>query len=284
MSEVDSLTRFPLARRGALMGALISGFTLATTRVDAQAIHTDANGLVAEETKIASDGAQLPAYFARPQGAGPFPIVLVQEEVFGVHEYIKDICRRLAHEGYMAVAIEYYARMGDLATMTDAGQIVRDVISKTPDAQIMRDLDASAAWAASHGGDPKRLGVTGFCQGGRNTWLYAEHNPNLKAAVAWYGTVNLETTEYKPVSPILAADQLKCPLLSLSGEKDPAAKPALLKQAAERARAAGHTVEMVLYPNAAHGFHADYRPSYRAADAADGWQRMLAWFRKYGVG
>src|SRR3954452_12988257 len=164
------LQAYPLARRGVVMTGLISGFTLATQRVEAQAIHTDTQGIDAGEARIPVKDGALPAYFARPAGQGPFPVVLVNEEIFGVHEYIKDICRRLAKVGYFVVATEYYARLGDLSKMTDLSQIIRDVIAKAPDEQYMADLDATAAWAAAHGGDAGRVGVIGCFRGGRQTW------------------------------------------------------------------------------------------------------------------
>lgn len=274
-----------LGRRGVVMTGLISGLTLATTRVEAQAIHTDAAGLDAGETHIpAADGERLPAYAARPAGAGSFPIVLVIEEIFGVHEYIKDVCRRLAKQGYFAVAPEIYARIADLSKMSDVQQIIRDVILKAPDAQVLSDLDATAAWAAQHGGDARRLAVTGFCRGGRDVWLYAAHNPALRAAVAWYGPIGGATSAIQPRTAAEVATELKCPLLGLYGGQDASINVADVEAAAARARAAGKDVEIVVYPDAPHGFHADYRPSYRAADAADGWQRMLTFFRAHGVG
>ena len=271
------------ARRGFVMGGLIAGLTLAAARVEAQAIHTDAQGLQAGETKIeVADGA-LPAYFAHPAGAGPFPTVLVIEEIFGVHEYIKDICRRLAKAGYLAVAPELYARIADLSKMTDVHEIIANVILKAPDATLLADLDATAAWAAAHGGDAKRLAVTGFCRGGRNVWLYAAHNPRLKAAVAWYGPVRSPTSAIQPTNPMAIADRLLCPLLGLYGGKDGSISMDDVRAAAAKATAAGRQVRVVIYPDAGHGFHADYRPSYNAADAADGWRKMLAWFREHGV-
>jgi carboxymethylenebutenolidase len=282
--DAAGLTRFPLARRGFVMTGLITGLTLATTRVEAQAIHTETAGLEAGETKIPVADGELPAYFARPRGAGPFPTVLVIEEIFGVHEYIKDICRRLAKAGYLAVAPELYARLADLSKMTDVQQIIGQVISKAPDATMLADLDATAAWAAANHGDPARLGVTGFCRGGRDTWLYAAHNPALKAAVAWYGPVGGQTSPIQPRTAADVAADLKAPLLGLYGAQDSGIPVEAVQAAAAKARAAGHTVEIVVFPDAGHGFHADYRPSYNAADADDGWQRMLAWFRRHGVG
>jgi len=176
-TETAGLRDYPLARRGVLMTGLISGFTLATQRVEAQAIHTDTEGLDAGEAQIPTSDGKLPAYFAKPARKGTFPVVLVNEEIFGVHEYIKDVCRRLAKVGYFAVATEYYARIGDLSKMTDVQQIIRDVISKAPDGQYMADLDSTAAWALDNGGSATRVGVMGFCRGGRQTWLYAAHKP-----------------------------------------------------------------------------------------------------------
>jgi carboxymethylenebutenolidase len=280
---LSGLASATLARRGFVMSTLITGLTLATTRVEAQAIHTDTQGIEAGETKIpVADGA-LPGYFAHPAGAGPFPTVLVIEEIFGVHEYIKDICRRLAKAGYFAVAPELYARIADLSKMTDSGQIIREVISKAPDATLLADLDATAAWAAKNGGDTARLAVTGFCRGGRDTWLYAAHNPALKAAVAWYGPVLGATSDIQPATATDLADKLLCPLLGLYGGKDTGIKMDDVRAAEAKAKSAGKDVEIVIYEDAGHGFHADYRPSYNAADAADGWQKLLAWFHTHGV-
>jgi len=281
--EGAGLRHTPLARRGFVMTGLMSGLTLATTRVVAQALHTDTAGLIAGEAQVPVVDGQLPAYYARPEGNGPYPVVLVIEEIFGVHDYIKDICRRLAKAGYLAVAPELYARLADLSQMTDVQQIIRDVISKAPDAMVLSDLDSTAAWAAANGGDARRLGVTGFCRGGRATWLYAAHNPALRAAVAWYGPVAGPTSPIQPHNPLDLADQLKCPLLGLYGGQDASIKGTDVEAAASKARAAGKTVEIVIYPDAPHGFHADYRPSYRAQDAAAGWQRLLTWFRRYGL-
>jgi len=280
--EMEGLTRFSRGRRFVMTG-LMSGLTLATTRVEAQVIHTDTAGIDAGEIKVpVADGA-LPAYYARPQGAGPFPIVLVNEEIFGVHDYIKDICRRLAKAGYLAVAPEIYARVADMAKIDGFQNIGADVIARAPDATVMSDLDASAAWAAANKGDANRLGVVGFCRGGRNSWLYDAHNPTVKAAVAWYGVLGGTRTEIQPKTAADVAEAINAPLLALQGGQDAAIRVEDLQAVAAKARAAGKTVEVVVYPDAGHGFHADYRPSYKPADAADGWQRMLAWFNKYGV-
>lgn len=280
---MDGLSNFPLARRGMMMTGLISGFTLAVSTVQAQVIHTDATGLDAGEIKISTNDGEIPGYYARPEGAGPFPVILVNEEIFGVHEHIKDLCRRLAKSGYLAVAPEIYARLGDLSTMTDVQAIVRDVISKAPDDQVMKDMDAAVAWANANKGDPARLGVTGFCRGGRDTWLYAAHNPALKAAVAWYGPVGGATSPIQPQTVMDVADKIDCPLLGLYGGADTSIPVDAVQAAAAKAKAAGKTVEIVVFPEAPHGFNADYRPSYRKEAAEDGWARMLAWFKQYGV-
>ena len=280
---MDGLNKFPLARRGMMMTTLISGFTLAVTTVEAQVIHTDAAGLDAGETKVPTNNGDLPGYYARPQGAGPFPTIIVIEEIFGVHEHIKDLCRRLAKTGYLAIAPELYARQGDLSEMTDVPTIIRDVISKAPDDQMLRDLDAAAAWAKANKGDPARLAVTGFCRGGRDTWFYAAHNPALKAAVAWYGPIGGPTNPIQPQTVMDLADKINCPLLGLYGAADTGIPVDSVQAAAAKAKAAGKTVEIVVFPEAPHGFNADYRPSYRKEAAEDGWARMLAWFKRYGV-
>jgi len=272
-----------LPRRQMIMTSLITGLTLATERVEATEIETPATGLVAGEVKIPVADGTLPGYRAKPEGPGPFPIVLVIEEIFGVHEYIKDICRRLAHLGYIAVAPELYARLGDLAHMTDFKQIVGQVISKAPDAQMMQDLDATASYAASQGGDPDRLGVTGFCRGGRQVWLYAAHNSRLRAAVAWYGPLGGERTPIQPLRAMDVAGQIYCPMLAMYGGLDKGITDADRAVVANAAEAAGKYVQMKIYPDAQHGFHADYRPSYNETAAKDGWKRMLAFFKANGV-
>ncbi len=282
LEVMQGLRDFPLARRGLMMSGLMSGLTLATTRAEAQVIHTDTAGIDAGEMKVPEADTELPGYFARPQGNGPFPIVVVNEEVFGIHDYIKDVCRRFAKLGYLAVAVEIYARVGDLSKATDQSQIGA-IVSKAPDATVMSDLDGLVKWAAANKGDPGRIGVTGFCRGGRITWMYAAHNPNLKAAVAWYGPIMGTPSDIQPQRVIDLADQIKCPLLGLYGGQDTGINMADVQAAAAKARAAGKLVEIVIYPDSPHGFHADYRPSYHAADAADGWTRLQAWFKKYGV-
>jgi carboxymethylenebutenolidase len=283
MTETLGLHDYPLARRGMLMTGLISGFTLATQRVEAQAIHTDTTGIDAGEALIPTNDGNLPAYYAKPDRKGTFPIILVNEEIFGVHEYIKDVCRRLAKAGYFAVATEYYARIGDLSKMSDVGQIISEVISKAPDAQYMSDLDATATWATRHGGSSTRIGVMGFCRGGRQTWLYAAHSNHLRAAVAFYGPLGGNPSPIQPSTALELAPKIKCPLLGLYGGMDQGIPVDSVRQAEAKAKAAHKTVEIVIYPDAPHGFHADYRPSYKQADAEDAWKRTLAWFHRFGV-
>jgi carboxymethylenebutenolidase len=273
-----------LGRRGFVMTSLITGFTLATTRVEAQVIHTDGIGLTVGEVQVpVSDGA-LPAYFARPAHAASAPVIIVIEEIFGVHEYIKDVCRRLAKLGYLAVAPELYARLADLSTMTDPAEIVRHVILKAPDATMLSDLGATVDWAIAHHGDAARVATLGFCRGGRDVWLFAEHDPRLKAAVAFYGPVAGPVSAIQPRNPIDLATQLKCPLLGLYGGQDPSIRPADVHAAQAKAEAGGQRVEIVYYPDAGHGFHADYRPSYNRADAQAAWARAIAWLHEYDIG
>ena len=285
---LEGLARQPLVRRGFVMTSLMAGFTLAVPTAEAQVIHTDSSGLHAMEVRIPVSGGTLPGYAAAPAAPGRYPVVLVIEEIFGVHEHIKDLCRRLAKAGYLAVAPELYARIGDLSTMTDVPTIIRDVISKAPDAQMLADLDSAATWATTTGlsgglGDPAKLAVTGFCRGGRNTWLYAAHNPSLKAAVAWYGPVGGATSAIQPRTAADVAAELKAPLLGLYGAADTGIPVPDVEATVSRARAAGKTVELKVYPDTPHGFNADYRPTYRKDAAEDGWARMLAFFRQHGA-
>ena len=282
MTSTDQPAR--LGRRVFVMTSLMTGFTLAAARGEAQAIHTDSVGLTVGEVQIPVSDGNLPAYAARPTGAESPPVVIVIEEIFGVHEYIKDVCRRLAKLGYLAVAPELYARLADLSTMTDPAQIMNDVILKAPDATLLSDLSATVDWAVAHHGDAARVATLGFCRGGRDVWLFAETDPRLKAAVAFYGPVASPTSAIQPQTPLDLAGQLKCPLLGLYGGQDPSIAPADVYAAQARARAAGKTVEIVYYPDAGHGFHADYRNSYNRADAIAAWARAIAWLREYDVG
>ncbi len=283
MAGLDGLQRYPLARRGLFMTGLMGGFTLAVQPVEAQVVTTDTAGLVVGETKIPTTDGALPAYFAHPATGSNFPIAIVNEEIFGVHEHIKDLCRRFAKAGYLAVATEYYARIGDLSTMTDIPTIVKEVISKAPDARYLADMEATIDWAGKNKGNVAKVGVTGFCRGGRQTWLMAENSTRVKAAVAWYGPVAGATSDIQPKTAADAADMLKCPLLGLYGGADAGIKMEDVQAAAAKAKAAGKTVEIVIYPDTPHGFNADYRPSYRKEAAEDGWKRMLAWFKQHGA-
>ena len=271
------------SRREFVMTSLMTGFTLAVTRAEADPIHTDSVGLNAGPISFVTLDGKLPAYVAMPSSGGPFPIILVIEEIFGVHEYIKDVCRRLAKLGYMAIAPELYARIADLSKMTDAQEIVQKVILKAPDDRLLSDLDSALTWAIAHRGNTSKLGVMGFCRGGRDTWLYAEHNPYLKAAVAFYGPVAGPTSEIQPKTPLDLADALKCPLLGLYGGADDSIKQSDVQEAAARARKAGQTVEIEVFPGAPHGFHADYRSTYDKPAAEAAWAKAMAWFKDHGV-
>ncbi|GAB0116504.1 putative carboxymethylenebutenolidase [Acidisoma sp. 7E03] len=262
----------------------MTGFTLATARAETAPIHTDDKGLVAGEVTIPVADGTLPAYAARPATSGHAPIVVVIEEIFGVHEYIKDVCRRLAKQGYLAVAPELYARIADLSQMTDVRQIVTQVIAKAPDATMLSDLSATVDWAVAHHGDAAHIATLGFCRGGRDVWLFAEHERRLKAAVAFYGPVTGPTSTIQPQTPLDLADRLNCPLLGLYGGLDPSIHRSDVFAAQAKAKAAGKTVEIIYYPDAGHGFHADYRPSYNARDAEAAWAQALSWLRRYDVG
>ena len=275
-------------RRGFIVTALASGFALAVQPVSAQSlITTPADGLLAGEVSIPVKDGKMPAYRAQPRSGRNLPTVLVVQEIFGVHEHIKDVCRRFAQAGYLAIAPELFARQGDASKYTDTKELVAQLVSRVPDAQVMDDLDATAIWAASNGGDPGKLAVTGFCWGGRITWLYAAHNPVVKAGVAWYGGLIRPGTELQPQSPIDLVDQLKAPVLGLYGAADTGIATdtvdKMLAKLAESSSPAAKASEIVLYPDTPHGFHADYRPSYRAAQAKDGWARLLDWFSRNGV-
>lgn len=273
----------PVARRGFLVGGLATGFALAAGPIRAEAIITDTQGLDAGAVQVPVSDAEIPAYRSKPATGGPFPVVLVVQEIFGVHEHIKDITRRLAKLGYYAIAPELYARQGDVSKMTDVQSIIKDVVSKVPDAQVMSDLDATLAYAAGDGGDVDRVAITGFCWGGRIVWLYAAHNPHLKAAAAWYGPLVGEPTSLKPKNPVDIAPTLTVPVLGLYAGDDANIKPEHV-EAMRQALAKGQSgSQIVVYPGVPHGFHADYRPSYREKEAKDGWAKLLDWFKSHGV-
>ena len=260
-----------------------TGFAPATAPHASTIVSTNEEAITAGETSIPSQGENMPAYHARPKSAdGPLPIVIVVQEIFGVHEHIRDLCRRLALEGYLAVAPELYFRQGDPNDYSDIPTLFSNLVSKVPDAQVLADLDHVASWSARNGGDPHRLMVTGFCWGGRISWLYAAHNPQLKAAVAWYGKLVGEKTLNSPKHPVDIATDLNAPVLGLYGGQDTGIPLDTVETMRHALRAANAKAEIVVYPDAGHAFNADYRPSYHAESAKDGWQRMLAWFSQYG--
>ena len=284
--ELDSLLGSrSLTRRQVLVTSLATGFAVAVQPVAAATITTPSDGLVAGEVKIPVADGEIPGYRAMPAKGGNFPVVLVVQEIFGVHEHIRDVCRRFAREGYLAVAPELYARQGDVSKIADWKQIISEVVSRVPDAQVMSDLDATVAWAdKSSKGDAGKVAITGFCWGGRITWLYAAHSPGLKAGVAWYGRLRGEATELQPRYPLDVVGEIKAPVLGLYGGQDQGIPVADVEDMRAALKAAGKPGEIVVFAEAGHGFLADYRPSYNAAAAADGWARALAWFRSHGVG
>lgn len=271
-------------RRSFLVTTLASGFALAASPVLAQAIKTDSKGLVAGTVEVPVEGGKIPAYRALPDKPGKFPTILVVQEIFGVHEHIQDLCRRLAKLGYYAIAPEMFARQGDVSKMSDIGAILKDVVSKVPDAQVMSDLDATVAFAkASKKADTARLGTVGFCWGGRTVWLYAAHNPALKAGVAYYGLLDGMKSEIKPKDPIDIGAALKVPVLGMYAEKD--TYITLDKVTAMQAAVAqsGSGSQLVVLPNVDHGFNADYRPTYDKTAATFAWAQALEWFKSHGV-
>lgn len=278
-------------RRAALKLSLGAGYAAATLPIMAQtAIKTSADGLTSGEVMIDVAGFKMPAFRAQPAGKTGLPVVLVLSEIFGVHEYIADTARRFARAGYLAIAPELFVRQGDAQSYGEMAKLMSEVIAKVPDAQVMGDLDAAAAWAAANGGDADKLGVTGFCWGGRQTWLYAAHNPRVKAGVAWYGRLVGDASALTPRHPVAVAAQLKAPVLGLYGEADTGIPldtvdkmKSALAEAAGNGNVAAKASQFVLYPEAPHAFHADYRPSFRKDAAEDGWKRALAWFQQHGV-
>jgi carboxymethylenebutenolidase len=275
-----------VTRRAFVVTSLGAGFALAVQPVQAQTqITTDTNGLVAGEVKIAVKDGEIPAYRAMPAKGKNFPVALVVQEIFGVHEHIKDICRRFAKAGYLAIAPEMYARQGDVSKL-QMNQIM-PVVAKVPDDQVMSDLDAAVAWAKKNGGNTAKLGITGFCWGGRIVWLYAAHNPGLKAGVAWYGRLTPPPPDranpLQPKHPTELAKDLKAPVLGLYGGKDTGIPLDTVEQMRKAIKDAGKASEIIVYPEAQHGFHADYRPSYNKEAAQDGWAKLLAWFKKNGA-
>ena len=288
-SDIIGLSKVmpPLSRRGFMSSsaAAAAGYTLAAGPVRADAIQTDTTGLKAGMADVAVTGGNMPVYFARPANVQNPPVILVCMEIFGLHEWVKDITRRVGHLGALAVAPNYYFRSEtggvDLTKIEDMKNIFPIVNAKT-DTELFADLDATVAWAKAQGGDTNRLGIMGFCRGGRNVWHYSTHNPNLKAGVAFYGTL-IDKSDAAPKSSIDLAPEVKEPVLGLYGEEDAGIKVEQVQQMEAALKAAGKTAEFHEYPGAPHGFVADYRPSYRKDAAEDAWKRMIAWFKKYKV-
>jgi carboxymethylenebutenolidase len=287
---IGLITPAPVSRRNFFMtasAAAAAGYTLAAGPVRAQAIATDATGLKAGDATVKVNGGDMPVYFARPEKAKNPPVVLVCMEIFGLHEYIRDVTRRLAKAGAFAVAPNYYFRSGeDLTKITEMPKLM-PIVNAKPDAELMADLDATAAWAKSQGGNANKLAILGFCRGGRTVWEYSAHNKNLKAGVAFYGSLVDPPAQKEggkwPKSPSEIAADVKAPVLGLYGAADagiPVAQVEAMKEALAKAK---KKAEFKIYPDAPHGFHADYRPSYRKEAADDGWKRCLAWFKAHGV-
>ena len=290
MSDIEGLAHQvdPLSRRGFFLtasAAAAAGYTLAAGPVSAQAIQTDTTGITVGDAKVKVADGEMPVYYAKPANAATVPVILVAMEIFGLHEYIKDVTRRLAKAGAFAVAPDYYFRKGeDLTKITEMPKLM-PIVNAKPDAELIADLDATAAWAKSQGGDTNRLGIMGFCRGGRTVWIYAGSNPNLKAGVAFYGSLvdpPAQSTIW-PKSPTQIASELKAPVLGLYGEADQGIPVAQVEAMKAALQAAGKPAEFKIYPGAPHGFHADYRQSYRKEAAEDAWKEMIAWFKKNRV-
>ncbi|HET7527094.1 MAG TPA: dienelactone hydrolase family protein [Burkholderiaceae bacterium] len=287
--DVDSLAPSrEFNRRDFVRTSVGSGFAAAVLPVVAQTtIKTDTNGLLAGEVTIPVGSFKMPAYRAAPVGKANAPVVLVVSEIFGVHEHIADVARRFAKAGYFAVAPELFVRQGDAGAYGEVSKLIAEVISRVPDVQVMGDLDATTAWAKTQGADAGRLGIAGFCWGGRITWLYDAHSPQVKAAVAWYGRLVGDSSEMTPTHPVDVAGKLNAPVLGLYGGADtgiPVETVDKMKAALAAGGPAARRSEFVVYPEAPHAFNADYRPSYRREAAEDGWKRCLAWFKANGVG
>lgn len=280
----DVIDRTAMSRRGFAMTGLATGFALAVQPVAATTIATDASGLDAGEVKIPVADGEMPAYRAMPAKGTKLGTILVVHEIFGVHEWIKDVCRRFAKAGYLAVSPDLYARYGDATKIADFKILIDTIVRKADDETVLSDLDATAKWAAGNGGDAGRLGVTGFCWGGRATWMYTAHNPGIKAGVAWYGSMTKHANDTRPVHPIDLAAKMKGRVLGLYGELDKGIPVSEGDEMRAALKAAGDTKsEIVVYPGADHGFLADYRPSYNEAAAKQAWPRALEWFKTHGV-
>ncbi|MEY4625122.1 MAG: hypothetical protein RL061_647 [Pseudomonadota bacterium] len=295
VNEAESLLNPALtSRRDFLKSAAVTtmgvGYVAAAEPVMAQAIKTDFDGIKGEEINFTSQGFSVPAYVAKPLKApkNGLPVVIVVSEIFGVHEYIADVTRRFAKLGYLAIAPEFFVRAGDPNTMGTMAEILKEIVGKTPDAQVMGDVQAAIAWAGKNGGDLKRVGITGFCWGGRVTWLASAQLPEIKAGVAWYGRVVGDKTPNSPTHPVDLASSMKAPVLGLYGSADTGISLEsleIMKQALAAAKnnKAAQASTFEVYPDAPHAFHADYRATYREGPAKDGWAKCLAWFKQQGV-
>jgi carboxymethylenebutenolidase len=274
-----------LTRRELLISGAVAGYALAAYPVSARAITTDSEGLVVGDAKVPVGGIEIDAYFARPEEIPNPPVVVVVHEIFGVHEYIRDVCRRLAKEGYFAVAPNLYHRQGDVTKLASVDEIIQTVVMKVPDAEVMADLDATLAWVERGGvGDVKRTAITGFCWGGRVVWLYSAHRPGLRAGAAWYGRLEGGVREQTPRHPIDLAAELHAPVIGLYGSEDSGIPLESIARMRAQLVEAEQKSEIVLFPAAPHGFHADYRDSYRVMAAGEAWRRMLDWFERHGLG
>src|SRR5215470_1308507 len=286
-SDLEGMTNTApdLSRRGFFMtasAATAAGYTLLAGPVRADVIKTDTAGLNTGEAKIKVSDGEMPAYFARPANAANPPVILVSMEIFGLHEYIRDVTRRLAKLGALAVAPDYYFRKGDLTKIAEIKELF-PIVNTKADTELFSDLDATVAWAKSQGGDTNRLGIMGFCRGGRTVWLYSTHNPNLKAGVAFYGTLGDAHSDAMPKNAHDLAAEIKEPVLGLYGAADTGISVDQIEKMKAALKAAGKTAEFKIYPDAPHGFHADYRPSYRKEAAEDGWQQLQTWFKQYKI-
>ena len=294
VSELSALrpgesTEDGATRRTALKVALGVGYAAATLPIMAQtAIKTSADGLTTGETTYEVNGFKVPLFYAAPAGKKNLPVVLVIQEIFGVHEYIADTCRRFAKAGYLAIAPELFARQGDPTKYSEMAKLMAEVVSKVPDAQVMTDLDGAVKWAGSQGGNLKKVAITGFCWGGRITWLYVQQSANVKAGVAWYGRLVGASSALTPKHPLDLAADMKAPVLGLYGGQDGGIPLTTVNQMKDALGAASgnrnaQASQFVVYPDAPHAFHADYRPSYRKEPAEDGFKRALEWFKTHGV-
>ena len=286
-SDIEGLAKMvpDQTRRGFMTStaAAAAGYTLLAGPVRADVIKTDTNGLTVGDAKVKVKDGEMPVYFAKPANVANPPVILVAMEIFGLHEYIKDVTRRLGHLGALAIAPDYYFRAGTDLTKMDDIQKLLPIVNKKPDAELFSDLDSTVDWAKQQGGDTGRLGIMGFCRGGRTVWLYSTHNPNLKAGVAFYGSLADPENDVWPKNALSLAGEVKAPVLGLYGAEDTGIKVEQVKDMEAKLKAAGKTAEFHIYDGAPHGFHADYRPSYREQQAKQAWGELINWFKKYKV-